>query len=412
VYIAKKLLRRPHPFRDESLAGYIIRLAESNYYPSPNWIFNMSSLKKRGFYANLFYSKKDDLQKLSLLSEIEEDTLWSMAWTSETQSNSIFMNRVNIFGDFVPIQSISKQKIKLCPICLRSAPYCRSVWDLSFITTCPLHNCLLIDSCPQCSKKIVYSRPGVTICKCRFDWRNYKPKAVSKKQILLSKFVYNLCGIADFNLEISSNHENTNPVFKLNFRDFVYLLHSIIRFGNLYYIRKRFSRRAKSLFRYQDSDSFFDFAFFIALNWHSEFPKFILSHKDCFDSKYKGSFIKRHNSQNYLDLFQDIFRCFSAKPYNFITEVIEDCFWNLLIEMSIKNMEISGIKQSQFYVFSSPVNQGKSFLKKLAVDLEFEELTVASLFASSQVEIYKETIFFKMTYIVEIADRILTRYRW
>ena len=165
MYIAKKLLRRPRPFKDESLAGYIIRLAESNYYPSPNWIFNMSSLKKRGIYANLFYRNKDDLQKLSLLSEIEEDVLWSMAWTSKRQSNSIFMNTVKIFGDFVPIQSISKLHIKLCPICLRSAPYCRSVWDLSFITTCPLHNCLLIDYCPQCSKKIVYSRPGVSICK-------------------------------------------------------------------------------------------------------------------------------------------------------------------------------------------------------------------------------------------------------
>ena len=117
MYITKKLLRRPRPFRDESLSGYIIRLAQSNYYPSPNWIFKMSSLKKRGIYANLFYSHEDDLQKLSLLSEVEEDILWSMAWTSQRQSNSTFMNTVKIFGDFVPIQSISKQRVKLCPIC-------------------------------------------------------------------------------------------------------------------------------------------------------------------------------------------------------------------------------------------------------------------------------------------------------
>ena len=411
MHIAKKLLRRPRPFRDESLAGYIIRLAQSNYYPSPNWIFQMSSLKKRGIYANLFDLKKDDLQKLSLLSEIEEDILWSMAWTSHRPSHSILLNKIKIFGSFVPLDTLSKQKIKLCPICLRSAPYCRSVWDLSLITTCPLHNCFLIDRCPQCSKKIIYLRPGVTRCKCGFDWRNYQPKTVSKQQTFLSKFIYNLCNLANFNSEINRNDKNKNPVLKLNFKYFVYLLHSVIRFGNIYHIRKGFNCRAKSLFDCQDSDSYFDFAFFMVLNWHSEFPKLILSHQDSFDFKYQGSFIKKDDPQYYLDLFQDIFRCFLLISYDFITEVVEDYFWNLLIKMSIKNLEISGIRQSRFYVFSSPVNQGKSFLKKLAMDLEFEELTVASLFASSKVEIYEETIFFKMTYIVEISDRILTGYR-
>lgn len=402
MYIAKKLLRRPRPFRDESLAGYIIRLAQSNYYPEPNWIFKMSSLKKRGIYANLFYESEDNLQKLSLLSEIEEDILWSMAWTSKRQSNSIFMNKVKIFGDFVPIQSISKLHIKLCPICLRSAPYCRSVWDLSFITTCPLHNCLLMDYCPQCGKKIGYSRPGVSICKCGYDWRNYEPESLSEEQVSLSKFVYHLCGIADFESEITNNYKNANSVFKLNFPDFTYLLHSVIKFGNLYYIKNRFSRRAKSFFQHQNSDNCFEFAFFVALNWQSEFKKLALSHKDYFDQKY--------NFQYYLNIFQHIFRCFSAKSFYFITSIIEEYVWNLLVKMSITNLEISGIKQSRFYCFSSPINQGKSFLKKLADDLELKELTMASLFIRSQVEIYDRTIFFKTTYLVELMDSDITEY--
>ncbi|MDJ0697898.1 TniQ family protein [Mastigocoleus sp. MO_188.B34] len=408
MYITKKLLRRPRPFKDESLSGYIIRLAQSNYYPSPSWIFKMSSLKKRGIYANLFYSHEDDLQKLSLLSEVEEHILWSMAWISPRQSNSTFMNTVKIFGDFVPIQSISKKRVKLCPICLRSAPYCRSVWELSFIKHCPLHNCLLIDSCPQCSKKIVDSRPGVTICKCGFDWRNYEPETVSEKQVSLSKFVYNLCRIADFDSEIINSYKNPNPVLKLNFQDFAYLLCSIVKFGNLYQIKKRFSNRAKSLFHSQDSESCFNFAFFVALNWRSEFQKLVLSHKNCLDSKYKGSFIKKHNSQYYVNLFRDIFRCFPKSSCGFITNVIEDYFWNFLVKTSIKNVEISGIKQPGFHFFNSPVNEGKSFLKKLAVDLELEELTVASLFATSQVEIYNRTIFFKMTYLMDVSNCIFT----
>ncbi|WP_180976855.1 TniQ family protein [Fischerella thermalis] len=404
MYIGKKLLRRPRPNRDESLAGYIIRLAESNYYPSPNWIFQMSDLNKRGIYANLFYPHKDDLQKLSLLSEIESDILWSMAWTSNKQSHSINLNTVKIFGDLVPIQTISTRRVKLCPICLRSAPYCRSVWDLSFITTCPLHYCLLIDFCPQCGKEIKWSRPRVTICKCGFDWHNCEPGTLSEEQVSLSKHVYKLCRIADFGSEIINHYKNVNPVLKLNFRDFVYLLHSVMRFGSLYHIRERFQNRAKSLFHSQGSECYFDLAFFVALNWRSEFKKLVLSHKYCLDSEYKGWFIKRPNPQYCLDLFRCIFNCFSTKYCGFITKVIEDYFWKLLVKMSIKDVKISGIIQPRFYSFSSPVNQGKSFLKKLAVDLELKELTMASLFARSKVEIYDETIFFKMTYLSELSE--------
>ena len=65
----KKLLRRPRPYPMESLAGYIIRLTENNHYPSVNWIFQMSGLKKRGIYANVFSPKTDNLSQLCLISE-------------------------------------------------------------------------------------------------------------------------------------------------------------------------------------------------------------------------------------------------------------------------------------------------------------------------------------------------------
>ena len=41
---APLLLRTPPPYEDESLAGYLIRLAQSNYYSSPNWILRLAGL--------------------------------------------------------------------------------------------------------------------------------------------------------------------------------------------------------------------------------------------------------------------------------------------------------------------------------------------------------------------------------
>ncbi len=48
---AQLLLRTPPPYEDESLAGYIIRLNESNYYDSPNWILQLAGLRiNRGIH--------------------------------------------------------------------------------------------------------------------------------------------------------------------------------------------------------------------------------------------------------------------------------------------------------------------------------------------------------------------------
>lgn len=39
-----------------------------------------------------------------------------------------------------------------CPMCLAGdrQPYLRQIWRLSFVTTCPVHGCLLLDRCQQC----------------------------------------------------------------------------------------------------------------------------------------------------------------------------------------------------------------------------------------------------------------------
>src|SRR5262245_140969 len=41
----EQLLRTPPPQPDESLMGYILRLAESNYYATPKWILDLAGLK-------------------------------------------------------------------------------------------------------------------------------------------------------------------------------------------------------------------------------------------------------------------------------------------------------------------------------------------------------------------------------
>jgi TniQ len=61
---------------------------------------------------------------------------------------------------FMPVHPV-RQRFTLygqqvCPDCLAAdaVPYFRQVWRLSFVTTCPVHGCLLLDRCPACAAPV------------------------------------------------------------------------------------------------------------------------------------------------------------------------------------------------------------------------------------------------------------------
>ncbi|MGQ4646635.1 TniQ family protein [Lyngbya aestuarii] len=137
---SRRLLRRPRPYPDESLGGYIIRLTETNYYSSPKWIFQMSGLRARGIYGNVFNREKDDLSRLSNISDVEADILWSMAFPANTLIYPKAVKQVKVFGNIVPTDALNRQQIQLCPICLQEKPYYRFFWELSVVSACPLHH--------------------------------------------------------------------------------------------------------------------------------------------------------------------------------------------------------------------------------------------------------------------------------
>lgn len=178
--LKRRLLRRPRPYHDESLAGYIIRLTEANYYSSTNRIFQMSKLRRRAIYANVFHPKQDDLSELSFLCDVPESVLWSMAFPVVNQNPHRRRQMVKVFGDVVSIQALEDLWVKLCPLCLQAEPYYRRLWNLLVVTTCPVHHCLLIHICPACQLPIDWFRNSIVKCSCQEDWRYEGPPNSSR----------------------------------------------------------------------------------------------------------------------------------------------------------------------------------------------------------------------------------------
>ncbi len=173
---APLLLRTPPPYEDESLAGYLIRLAQSNYYSSPNWILRLAGLPVNR--KILLSAQAAQPSRLSQLIKLSDEQLKIMTSLPEQLAKVIDPVSYNIY----------KNAIDLCPSCLLESPYCRQIWDWNWAGVCGVHQCLLISSCAGCQKKIRWVRGKVTRCRCGFDFRHQKSKPASNEQ--LKHFVY------------------------------------------------------------------------------------------------------------------------------------------------------------------------------------------------------------------------------
>lgn len=199
MYTHKKLLRRPRPYIDESLIGYIVRLADTNYYPSPNYILRISQLRATGIYNNVFISQVDDFSLLSHITEVEESILWTMAfsWRNSSSSTYAFTSLVKAFGENISTALLNKTGGRFCPICWQHKAYYSKVCHLSRVTVCPFHKCFLIDTCSSCNNKIKFFRTSFFKCQCGFDLRNCQINIANVKEFSLSFHIYKLCQVPE-----------------------------------------------------------------------------------------------------------------------------------------------------------------------------------------------------------------------
>jgi hypothetical protein len=93
------LLRRPRPYVDEDLAGYILRLCQINRYSSPQWIYNLAEIPHYAANGNFFDRTTRDLSQLAQLLSIDKSTLWKMDFCDSKSSKLV---TVEFFGRPLP----------------------------------------------------------------------------------------------------------------------------------------------------------------------------------------------------------------------------------------------------------------------------------------------------------------------
>lgn len=220
-----RLLRRDTPRTDESFMSYIVRLTELNFYDTPTWILRRAGFCPQIFMASsrfIFQEAEDyDLSLLAELTGVDESKLSSLACTSINR-NQIYRDTILVFGAPLPKYMIRLRYGKVCPACLRDTDYCRKLWDLAPVTACPIHKCMLLDQCPNCKNRIVWTRNKISICRCGYDWRTTALEPVKDSELAVVRQIHQLCHQPSDKFKIKTN--STNPLLKLDLAHFILAL--------------------------------------------------------------------------------------------------------------------------------------------------------------------------------------------
>ncbi len=155
-----KLVLTDMPKPDEALLGYLLRLSQLNLYKSPKFILSLAGLKE----YFIFEAESTNFTKLSIITSTNPDILKSMAYPRDDKG------RYKIYNFSVPRNYIQPYNTRICPLCLKESMYIRKAWDYSLYTTCFYHGVLLIDTCPDCGKKIRWDRQNISYCPCSYNY--------------------------------------------------------------------------------------------------------------------------------------------------------------------------------------------------------------------------------------------------
>lgn len=191
----KRVLILKKPKDDESLTGYLMRLAEANFYPSPGWLMQAAGLADQDSASKYAMAEfcPTDLASLAEVTGVDVSVFEQMQHSPARPLPP--EGRLLMFGFNLPKHLVRHRMAKVCTACLREAGYVRRLWALAPLTACPIHRQLLLDRCPKCGKRLTATRKRVSVCGCGLDWGTLAGESVDESELYVSRHIHRLCGV-------------------------------------------------------------------------------------------------------------------------------------------------------------------------------------------------------------------------
>lgn len=347
------------------MAGYLIRLTECNYYPSPNYILQLAGLNTQRVFR--LVKSTLEVSRLSQIIRLDENELFRRAYGAIVK---LGQNDTWLY----PLAKFSK---KFCPLCLQDLGYWHQIWDEKLMEACPSHQCLLVTRCEGCHQELQGLRSSVTQCQCGFDFRQSSCQPASELQVNLAFYLSSLRGDDFCRHSLEQIYGHHNPIFRLNLAQFTRLLHFLNNEINFYFARLRMFPDAEvpDLIKLSYSVSWATFVFYLFRAWRKNFTQiFCWFEEQLLLDKSEGDTLR------ILTYFLSTLVCYLPEKWTFSTYASQYIL-DLLKRYKIPQIEIIGFEPRGTKVRS--LSNLSQFLSELSAEFNIPHLTLACLLHSS-----------------------------
>ncbi|MEL6439835.1 MAG: TniQ family protein [Cyanobacteria bacterium J06621_8] len=185
-------LRRPRPGTNEIFSSYLLRLTQANGYSNYQAILDYVDINSDLHKLNYLPEDEADLTILSQMAQVEEAQLWNTIFPA------IADRKIKAYGSILDYEWLEREKIKICPVCFASNGYYRKHWSIWSYTSCHLHQCLLVDTCPQCQSVLRWDDlKNDWKCKCGWNFAETPIYKIKPEENILSKLVAHYCKLVE-----------------------------------------------------------------------------------------------------------------------------------------------------------------------------------------------------------------------
>ncbi|MEM9388487.1 MAG: TniQ family protein [Pseudomonadota bacterium] len=152
----------PGPEKNESLVGYLIRVAEINGYDSPGTVACYA-----GYRSGAQVLAKCDLQPLATALNRDASELRRISYAEEAEGSPGHIQFAgHVISTWRVARILSPKATTVCPKCIAEKGYLESFWDLTLAVACPKHRCEAVSVCPACQSPVSWLRSGLLTCRC------------------------------------------------------------------------------------------------------------------------------------------------------------------------------------------------------------------------------------------------------
>lgn len=354
----KQLLRVSKPEPQESIFSFLLRLTRINNYPSTYWIYdNIGLIKKE---AKIIFPKHEALQKLHILTGISIKELNKLTYFSDLNIKEDKKMEFSLVYHY----AIDGKNSKICPLCFKENPYQRKVWDFKTVIACPIHNCVLIDECNHCHKKISHFRREIGKCNCGNSLTNLPIIKAENHELMYSSFIYQILGC---NNTLEYNLENVKfPIGNLKLYQILFL--SISLLNRLYYAKEKKFLRLAGISYDNCLREILKYIHGIFINWPNGFYEYLEEYKNHVPkTKNKGGI-----SNNFNQLYLYLYNVVIVDEYNFLRNEFENYLKDYWEDGSLNG----GNKHLK--LISSKYMSSKSVYKKYGVTKKFLNMLITN----------------------------------